>query len=114
MPQKPIPRLSTNGKPAPKPRAEKLPKSSAAEASPGQAADQKLSALDAAARVLAEVNEPMTCQEMITVMAAKGYWTSPGGKTPAATLSSAIIREIRTKGAQARFQKTERGKFAHI
>jgi hypothetical protein len=45
-------------------------------------------------------------------MAAKGYWTSPGGKTPAATLYSALLREIKVKGAQARFQKTERGKFA--
>jgi hypothetical protein len=54
----------------------------------------------------------MTCREMIEAMAAKGYWTSPGGKTPAATLYSGILREIATKGAQARFKKTERGKFA--
>jgi hypothetical protein len=45
-------------------------------------------------------------------MAKKGYWTSPGGKTPAATLYSAILREISTKGKDARFTKTERGKFA--
>ena len=32
----------------------------------------------------------MNCQEMIEAMAAKGYWKSPGGKTPAATLYSAI------------------------
>jgi HB1, ASXL, restriction endonuclease HTH domain len=54
----------------------------------------------------------MNTKEMITTMAEKGYWTSPGGKTPAATLYSAILREIGTKGAEARFQKTERGKFA--
>ena len=54
----------------------------------------------------------MNCQEMIDAMAAKGYWTSPGGKTPAATLYSAILRELATKGADARFAKTERGKFA--
>ena len=41
----------------------------------------------------------------------KGYWTSPGGKTPAATLYSALLREVTTKGDQARFTKTERGKF---
>jgi hypothetical protein len=33
-------------------------------------------------------------------------------QTPAATLYSAILREINTKGQEARFQKTERGKFA--
>jgi hypothetical protein len=74
--------------------------------------EKKLSALDAAAKVLAEAGTAMTCQEMITAMAAKGYWTSPGGKTPAATLYSAILREVATKGTNARFVKTERGKFA--
>ena len=37
---------------------------------------------------------------------------SPGGKTPHATLYSAIIREIAWKGKEARVLKTERGKFA--
>jgi hypothetical protein len=72
----------------------------------------KLSALDAAAKVLAESREPMTTKQMIEAMAAKGLWTSPGGKTPWATLYSAIAREINEKGADARFVKTERGKFA--
>jgi hypothetical protein len=72
---------------------------------------KKVSALDAAARVLAEAKEPMNCQEMIEAMAKKGYWTSPGGKTPHATLYSAIQREINKKGKEARFTKTERGKF---
>jgi hypothetical protein len=44
-------------------------------------------------------------------MAEKGYWTSPAGKTPAATLYAAILREIHTKKDQARFRKSERGKF---
>src|SRR5438876_905863 len=39
-------------------------------------------------------------------MAEKGYWTSPGGQTPAATLYSAILRQIQTKGKEARFRKT--------
>ncbi len=43
---------------------------------------KKMSCLDAAARVLAEAGQPMTTQEMIDAMAAKGYWSSPGGKTP--------------------------------
>jgi hypothetical protein len=61
---------------------------------------------------LAEAGRPLTCPEMIAAMAAKGYWNSPGGKTPAATLYSALLRELTTKGAGARFVKTARGKFA--
>jgi hypothetical protein len=30
------------------------------------------------------------------------------------TIYSAIIREIATKGPEARFRKSERGKFAHV
>ncbi len=59
-----------------------------------EAMPKKTSCLDAAAKVLAEEGRPMTCQEMIEAMAAKGYWTSPGGKTPSATLYSAILREL--------------------
>jgi hypothetical protein len=54
----------------------------------------------------------MTTKEMIDSLAAKGIWKSPGGKTPDRTLYSAILREIGTKGKDARFKKTERGKFA--
>lgn len=72
----------------------------------------KMSALDAAAKVLAEAKNPLTTREMIERMEAKGYWKSPGGKTPHATLYSAIIREMKTKGKEARFKKVERGKFA--
>ena len=74
--------------------------------------DGKLSALDAAAKVLAESKEPMTTKAMVEAMAAKGYWTSPGGKTPWATLYSAILREIQVKGADSRFKKSDRGTFA--
>ena len=77
-----------------------------------QPQDKKLSAIDAAAKLLAETKEPMNCKQMIEAIAAKGYWTSPGGKTPHATLYSAIIREISVKGNEARFTKTERDQFA--
>src|SRR5262245_20032388 len=72
---------------------------------------RKTSALDAAVKVLEETGQPMTCPEMIEVMAAKAYWTSPKGQSPAATLYSAVLREIVAKGKDARFVKTERGKF---
>jgi hypothetical protein len=76
------------------------------------AKDKKLSAIDAAAKLLGETGEPMNCKAMIEGIAKKSYWTSPGGKTPHATLYSAIIREISTKGKEARFKKTDRGNFA--
>jgi hypothetical protein len=79
---------------------------------PAATGEKKRSALDAAARVLAEEHRPMGCQEMIGAMAIKGYWTSPGGKTPAATLYSAILREIDTKGDASRFVKVGKGQFA--
>jgi hypothetical protein len=68
--------------------------------------------LDAAALVLAEAGEPRSCPQLIAAMAEKGYWTSPAGKTPAATLYAALVKEIRTKGAKSRFQKTGPGRFA--
>jgi len=87
-------------------------KTTAKAKAPKEKANGKLSALDAAAKVLGEGKEPMNTKAMIEAMAAKGYWTSPGGKTPHATLYSAILREIDTKGSDARFKKTERGMFA--
>ena len=87
-------------------------KPSGTSKSKSETGHRKLSAIDAAAKVLAEAGEPMDCQTMIKTMAEKGYWSSPGGKTPHATLYSAILREISTKGQESRFTKTERGKFA--
>jgi len=74
--------------------------------------EKKMSALEAAVKVLSESKEPMRCKELIEQMASKGYWKSPGGKTPAATLYAAMTREINTKGKDARFKKTDRGLFA--
>jgi hypothetical protein len=87
-------------------------KSTSTAKSTAETQEKKLSGLDAAARVLKEKGVAMTCQEMIGEMAAKGYWSSPNGKTPAATLSSAILREITTKGDAARFMKAAPGRFA--
>jgi hypothetical protein len=112
--KKPVARKTTNAAKA-KPAKAKVAKADApvkmAKTKKAKA-DGKLSALDAAAKVLAESGEPMTSREMIEAMAAKDYWTSPAGATPWATLYSALLREINTKGKDARFVKTERGKFA--
>ena len=84
----------------------------AKKAKAASAKPKKLSALDAAAQVLAASKESMNAKEMIDAMAAKGLWTSPGGATPHATLYSAILREVAAKSKEARFKKTERGHFA--
>ena len=89
-------------KPARKPKAPTEPKP--------EPEDGKMSGLDAAAKVLAENATPMKCKDIVEQMLAKGYWTT-GGKTPAATLYSAMLREIDTKPGEARFAKTGRGLF---
>ena len=94
-----------------KAKTSKATKKAKPAAKAAAAKSTKLSAIDAAAQVLAASKEPMGCKELIEAMAAKKLWTSPGGKTPAATLYSAIIREIAVKGKEARFTKTERGRF---
>ena len=75
-------------------------------------APKKMSGLDAAAKVLVESKEPLTAQDIIKAMTDKGLWTSPGGKTPHATIYAAMIREIKEKGKESRFAKVERGMFA--
>jgi len=97
-------------------KAPKAPLAKKGKAKPaatnGEAKTKKVSAIDAAAKLLAASKEPMGCKELIEMMAAKGLWTSPGGKTPHATLYSAILTEINKKGKEARFVKTDRGRFA--
>lgn len=74
---------------------------------------KRMSALDAAARVLREMGHPMRAKELIEEMASAGLWESPGGKTPHATLYAAMLREINAKGAAARFRKIDRGRFEY-
>ena len=76
-----------------------------------QATGKRHSGLDAVARVLKEAGKPMKVRAIVETMLAKGYWKT-AGKTPWATIYSAIIREITTKGKRARFKKTDRGTFA--
>jgi hypothetical protein len=94
-----------------KAKSEKPPKTAKAPKTPKAPKPKRVSALDAAAQVLAASEVPMRAKEMIAAMEAKGLWRSPGGKTPEATLYAAIIREIAAKGTAARFKKHERGVF---
>ncbi len=73
--------------------------------------EKRLSALDAAFKALTDPKEPLSAFQMVEAMSAKGYWTSPGGKTPSATLYSAILRDL-SKGTESRFVKSDRGRFA--
>jgi len=94
------------GKPA------KGAKAKGGKADKAAGAAKRTSALDAAARVLADAGRPMKAREMVAEMEAKGLWKSPSGLTPDATLYAAIAREIAAKGAGARFTKAGRGSFA--
>jgi hypothetical protein len=107
---KPAVAAKPKSKTAPKSAPPTPPAAESDKAAPDKV-EKKLSAIDAAAKVLGEADTAMNCQEMIKAMGEKGYWTSPGGKTPHATLYSAILREIQNKGNDARFKKMERGKF---
>ncbi len=91
----------------PKPTRGRKPKSDATTTE----GKSSLSQLDAAAKVLGEATDPLTTKQMVETMATKGYWSSPGGKTPHATLYSAILRELQNKGDASRFVKTDRGHF---
>ncbi len=114
------PKATTNsrGRAVPKANAPLDPKPANTHHTKGTAelatasAPAKLSALDAAALVLVEAGIPMNTKQLIEVMAAKGYWSSPAGRTPHATLYSAIAREICVKKNESRFHKTARGHFA--
>jgi hypothetical protein len=89
-------------------KASKTPKR---KATGTEATSKKLSAIDAAAQILRASDQPLNAKELIEAMNAQGLWTSPGGKTPHATLYSALSREIAAKGDESRFRKLERGKF---
>jgi len=70
----------------------------------------KMSGLDAAAKVLKDAGEPLNAKQIVERIFAAGLWKSDG-KTPHATLYAAMMRECAAKGDQSRFKKAERGKF---
>jgi hypothetical protein len=74
-------------------------------------AAKPISGLDAAATILRDASEPLDVKTIVARMLERGLWTT-AGKTPAATIYSAIIREIKAKGSGSRFLKADRGRFA--
>lgn len=77
---------------------------------PAEPKAKKPSGLATAAKILKDAGQPMRCGDIVEKMLATGLWKT-GGKTPAATIYAAIIREISTKGDESRFKKTDRGLF---
>ncbi len=107
----PVPTSDATSDPTPAPTSPPVsPRAAKSAKAPKTAKPKRPSGLNAAAAVLAEAKEPMTCGAMVEAMIAKGLWSSQG-KTPAATIYAAIIREIAAKGSQSRFKKTDRGLF---
>jgi len=87
------------------PKVAKLAKPAA-----GEGAAKQLGGLDAAAIVLKKAGVPLTCKEVWAKIDEQKLWFTEG-RTPEATIYSAILREIKAKGKDARFRKAARGKF---
>lgn len=88
-----------------KSRQDERPKSPASGRAKG-----KMSMLDAAAEVLKDAKEPTCCKQIVTEILARKLATSEG-RTPHATLSAAMGREITKLGKAARFRRVDRGMY---
>ena len=113
-PAKPTPTAKTAAKPtAPaKPTGDAKAKPSPTAAKPTQAdGKSKMSLMAAAAAVLAQSDEAMNAKQIVETAKAKGLWTPGAGKTPEQTLYSAMSREIKNKGENARFKFVGKGHF---
>lgn len=80
-------------------------------------AQPRMSALDAAAEILSrlaskDVAAGLSVKDLIERMEKANLWQSPGGKTPSATLYSALIREIKQRRTDSRFKRIAPGKFS--
>lgn len=64
-----------------------------------------------AAAAKAEKNKGMKIAEICSRAIERGLW-SPKGKTPAATLSASIGKEIKNKGSASRFKRVGPGTYA--
>jgi len=62
----------------------------------------QMSGLAAAYRVLSEAGQPMNARQICDVAVEQGYW-DPQGATPDATISSAILHEMKKRGDASRF-----------
>ena len=75
---------------------------------------KKISGLTAAFMVLVDADAELSVKTIVETAAKKGWWKSDAA-TPTATVYAAIIREIATKGKDARFKRgTKKGAFQAI
>ena len=64
---------------------------------------------NAAILVLAHSSGPMNAKAIVDAATTSGWYTPTAGKTPHATLYSAMLIEARDDGDKARFRKADRG-----
>lgn len=90
-------------------------KDEAAEAKPARLRqpreDGTVSGIEAALIVLQETGEPLNIRQIMDAINERNLAKLPG-KTPGATVSAAIQREISKKGENSRFYKAGKGLFA--
>lgn len=75
------------------------------------------SLLDSAAQLLGalstkEATGGLSTKAIVERLTKQGLWSSPAGKTPSATLYSALLREIHQKKSASRFRRVGPGRFA--
>jgi len=70
-----------------------------------------LSALDAAHKVLVEIGTALTVRQITEIIIEKRYCPNLKGATPHLTISSALQREVKSKGSESRFYKGGKGLF---
>jgi len=99
---------ATKGK-AKTPKADKTPQNENVEAK-----REGLSGLDAAHRVLVEIGTPLNARQIAEAILELGYCPNLKGKTPQATISSSMQREIARLGDESRFYKASKGQFAAV
>ena len=89
-----------------------IPRKSAATGGDQVTTGKPMSLINAAAHILAQDDqEPLRCKDIVEKAISQNLWQPGKGLTPAATLSAAMMREIKTKGNDSRFVKAERGLF---
>ncbi len=75
---------------------------------------KKISGLTAAFMVLVDADKDLGVKKIVEIAAEKGWWKSDAA-TPHATIYAAIIREVATKGDDARFKRgKKRGTFRAV
>jgi hypothetical protein len=77
-----------------------------------QRPENKFTLIEAAILIMQGCERPLSCGEIVSLALETKIWSPKnGGRTPANTLYSSILRKIKNKGKESRFIKVEKGKF---